>query len=202
MRDTHKKIINAARELFSTKGYAATTTKDIASSAGISEVTLFRHFESKRNLFLVSLHSTLEDTMLLNFFENELTYDLDIDLKKLAHYLHIIHRDNGPMLKMMIKDKEVNSFEEITKPKIEKKIKKYSNDYFEKLYEMGKISDDPVMCRKFFFHNAIGFLMRKFVMEKCDDGIEYYDWMIEKTINAIKIDKTNNQERTTHGKII
>ena len=202
MRDTHTQIINAARELFSTKGYAATTTKDIAKSAGISEVTLFRHFESKRNLFQVSLHSTLEDNMLLNFFENELTYDLDIDLKKLAHYLHIIYRDNGPMIKMMLKDKEVNSFEEITKPKIEKKIRKYSDDYFENLYEMGKISADPVMCRKFFFHNAVGFLMRKFVMEKCDDGIEYYDWMIEKTINAIKIDKTNNQERITNGKII
>jgi len=192
MRDTHEKIINAARELFSTKGYAATTTKDIAASAGISEVTLFRHFESKRNLFHDALHSTLEDTMLLNFYENELTYDLDTDLKQLAHYLNILHRDNGPMIKMMLKDKEVNNFDEITKPKVEKKIRKYSDVYFTKMYELGKISDDPVMCRKFFFHNAIGFLMRQYVMEKCDDGIEYYNWMIEKTINAIKIDKSNN----------
>lgn len=60
------------------------------------------------------------------------------------------------------------------------------------MYKMGKIADNPIMCRKFFFHNAIGFLMRKFVMDKCDDGIEYYDWMIDKTIRAIKIDKTNN----------
>lgn len=121
MKNTHEKIIKAARELFSTKGYAATTTKDIASSAGISEVTLFRHFESKRNLFHEALHSTLEDNTLINFYENELTYDLDTDLKRLAHYLHILHKDNGPIIKMMIKDKETNNFGELSKPRIEKR---------------------------------------------------------------------------------
>lgn len=202
MKKTHENIINASRELFSTKGYAATTTKDIACKAGISEVTLFRHFKCKRNLFHEALHSTIEDDTLINFFENELTYDLNIDLKKLANYLYIIHRDNGPMIKMMVKDIDINNSKEHAAPMAEKKVKNYSDQYFKKMYEMGKTADDPIMCRKFFFHNAIGFLMRKFVMSKCDDGTEYYDWMIDKTIKAIKIDTTNNQERTTHGKII
>lgn len=183
---THEKIIEAAKQLFSTKGYAATTTKDIASSAGISEVTLFRHFESKRNLFHCALHSTFETDLLLIFFEKELKYDLDEDLKKLAHYLYMLYEDNGPLIRMLIKDTETNELREISEPKVEKKVYNYSNEYFEKMHEMGRIADDPIMCRKFFFHNAIGFLMRKFVFIKCEEGTEYYNWMIDKTIKAIK----------------
>lgn len=44
-------IIAAARELFAEKGYAGTTTRDIAVRAQASEVLIFRYFQSKANLF-------------------------------------------------------------------------------------------------------------------------------------------------------
>ncbi len=186
MKNTHDKIIEAAKTLFSTKGYAATTTKDISNFAGISEVTLFRHFESKRNLFQCALTNTFESDTLLTFFDQELKYDLDTDLKTLAKYLYELYETSGPMIKMLMKDKEQNELHEIIKPHIESKFKVYHEEYFVKMHEMGKIPDDPIMCSKFFFSNTMGFLMRKFVLSRCTDGIEYYDWMIEKTINAIK----------------
>lgn len=186
MANTHEKIIEAAKILFSTKGYAATTTKDIANQANVSEVTLFRHFESKRNLFHNALHGALENNLLINFFENELEYDLENDLKKFSKYLFILYEENASLIKMLIKDKDSNDLSEISMPKAEQKVRCYGIEYFEKMHELGQIADDPHMCQKFFFHNAIGFLMRKFVFDKCEDGIEYYDWMINKTINAIK----------------
>lgn len=48
---TREKIINAAFQLFSTKGYLGTTTKEIAKLANVSEVTVFRHFKTKENIF-------------------------------------------------------------------------------------------------------------------------------------------------------
>jgi AcrR family transcriptional regulator len=48
---TKEKIIDAAFGLFSQKGYLGTTTKEIALHAGVSEVTLFRHFGSKESIF-------------------------------------------------------------------------------------------------------------------------------------------------------
>ena len=45
----------AARELFATKGYAGTTTKEIAERAGVSERLLFSHFGSKDELFQVAV---------------------------------------------------------------------------------------------------------------------------------------------------
>ncbi len=186
MKNTDEKIIEAAKVLFSTKGYAATTTKDISSSAGISEVTLFRHFESKRKLFQCALKNTFETEDLISFFDNELKYDLDTDLKKLAEYLYTLYETNGPMIKMVMKDKDHNELHEMIKPQLEEKFRIYRDDYFMKMHKMGKIEDDPVMCSKFFFSNTMGFLMRKFVLSRCNDGIEYYNWMIEKTIQAIK----------------
>ncbi len=44
-------LLDAARELFKTRGFEKTTTVEIARAAGVSEGTLFNHFGSKRGLF-------------------------------------------------------------------------------------------------------------------------------------------------------
>jgi len=54
---TKKRILNAAFELFSSKGYLGSPTREIAKAAGVAEVTLFRHFNSKENLFAEVLRS-------------------------------------------------------------------------------------------------------------------------------------------------
>lgn len=61
--NTHEKIIKAAFELLSQKGYLGTTTKEIAALAGVSEITLFRHFGSKEKIFeeVISNKSFLPD---------------------------------------------------------------------------------------------------------------------------------------------
>ncbi len=48
-------LLTAARELFSAQGYALTSTREIAESAGVSETLLFRHFGSKAALFREAL---------------------------------------------------------------------------------------------------------------------------------------------------
>ncbi len=45
-----EKILNAALHLFSHKGFAATTTKEIASRAGVAAGLLFYHFKTKREI--------------------------------------------------------------------------------------------------------------------------------------------------------
>lgn len=50
--DTKQKIIKAAFKLFSQKGYLGATTKEIAKLANVAEVTLFRYFKTKEQLFI------------------------------------------------------------------------------------------------------------------------------------------------------
>lgn len=44
-------LLEAARESFAERGYARSTTRDIAARAGVAETLLFRNFGSKANLF-------------------------------------------------------------------------------------------------------------------------------------------------------
>ncbi len=49
------KIIEAAREVFMTHGYKASTAR-IAKAAGVSEGSLFKHYKSKCELFLAAMN--------------------------------------------------------------------------------------------------------------------------------------------------
>ncbi len=63
-------ILDAAMTVFVKKGFTAGTTLEIARAANVSEVTLFRHFASKREIFLAGVEpimlSTLEGTITLS----------------------------------------------------------------------------------------------------------------------------------------
>ena len=50
MSNKRNDIIAAALDLFSEKGYAATSTASIAQAASVSEGLIFRHFKNKRGL--------------------------------------------------------------------------------------------------------------------------------------------------------
>lgn len=54
-------IIDAALPLFAQKGFAATTTKEIAAAAAVSEALIFKHFDSKAALYEAILSRCLED---------------------------------------------------------------------------------------------------------------------------------------------
>ena len=44
-------VLEAARDMFAEKGYARSTTREIATRASVAETLLFRNFESKSKLF-------------------------------------------------------------------------------------------------------------------------------------------------------
>jgi AcrR family transcriptional regulator len=48
---TRKQILDAALRLFSEKGFARTSVRDIAQAAGITDAAIYYHFDSKRVLF-------------------------------------------------------------------------------------------------------------------------------------------------------
>src|SRR2546423_8954964 len=46
-----EQILRTAVDLFSRKGFAGTTTKEIARAAGVSEAMVFRHFSKKTDIY-------------------------------------------------------------------------------------------------------------------------------------------------------
>ncbi len=51
-----REIVTVAAQLFAAKGYAYTTTKDIAEAADMAEGTLYNYFEGKRDIMLAILN--------------------------------------------------------------------------------------------------------------------------------------------------
>jgi len=48
---TNQRLLDATLKLISEKGYLGATTREIAQEAGVTELTLFRHFGTKEKLF-------------------------------------------------------------------------------------------------------------------------------------------------------
>jgi AcrR family transcriptional regulator len=53
--EMRQQILKTAIRLFAQKGFRGTTTREIALAAGVNEVTIFRHFASKQELYAAIL---------------------------------------------------------------------------------------------------------------------------------------------------
>ncbi|APT84337.1 TetR/AcrR family transcriptional regulator [Corynebacterium aquilae] len=58
-----EEILDASAELFTTQGYATTSTHQIADAVGIRQASLYYHFPSKSDIFISLLKSTTEPSM-------------------------------------------------------------------------------------------------------------------------------------------
>jgi AcrR family transcriptional regulator len=58
-----RQLMHHAKQLFVTLGYQQTTTEKIAQAAGVTEPVLYRHFSSKKALFVEVLHDIREATV-------------------------------------------------------------------------------------------------------------------------------------------
>lgn len=59
-RGAGERILTTATELFARFGYNGVSTRDVASAAGVNEVTVYRHFPRKHDLYLAVLESELQ----------------------------------------------------------------------------------------------------------------------------------------------
>jgi AcrR family transcriptional regulator len=78
--DRKRQLMQHAKQLFVTLGYQHTTTEKIAQTAGVTEPVLYRHFDSKKTLFLEVLHDIRQSTILR--WQNE-TAKIDAPLDRL-----------------------------------------------------------------------------------------------------------------------
>jgi TetR/AcrR family transcriptional regulator len=50
-QDRREQLLTVAVDLFSRKGFSGTTTREIATAAGVTEAIIFRHFRTKEQLY-------------------------------------------------------------------------------------------------------------------------------------------------------
>lgn len=72
-KETEEKIENAAISLFAEKGYKGTSTRRIAKEAGVSELTIYRYYKTKEELFRQALVNRTPDEWLKDIEPNPST---------------------------------------------------------------------------------------------------------------------------------
>jgi AcrR family transcriptional regulator len=96
-----QRIIRAAMDLFAQYGYSRSSTRQIAKAAGVNEVTLFRHFGSKKNLLMACMQA-FNTSGFSATFEAYLTGSYEEDIKRLADLLAEDTAANVQMLQLLL----------------------------------------------------------------------------------------------------
>jgi len=60
-----EQLLTVAAKLFAERGYARATTSELAKAAGVTEPIIYRHFASKRELFIAIIERSGEHTIKL-----------------------------------------------------------------------------------------------------------------------------------------
>lgn len=87
-KKTQEKIENAAIALFAEKGYKGTSTRKIAKEAGVSELTIYRCYKTKDELFRIALLRRAPDKW-LKAVEPDPTQSSE---EQLLHLCEVIYR--------------------------------------------------------------------------------------------------------------
>lgn len=139
--DTSRLIMRVALELFSEKGYYSTTTKEIARVANVNELTLFRHFGSKANLFQLTTEHYVIDARVDHILDeiNDLEFGESIEL--ITQRICALFNENTKLYKVQMKLSDDE--QDFVKLKLSRKIIGVLEAHFEMLKKDGKVSGNP-----------------------------------------------------------
>ncbi len=77
-------ILEAAKRLFSTEGFAGASMDQIAAEAGVSKLTVYSHFGDKESLFAAAIRAKCEEMLPDELFQQDLKGPLRQQLKAIA----------------------------------------------------------------------------------------------------------------------
>lgn len=99
---TRARLLKAATEVFATAGISGATTREIARVAGVNEVTLFRHFQSKEQLLGAVVQQTTALQVEALADQDEWTGNLHIDLVNYAWLYNNMLEEQEALIRMFI----------------------------------------------------------------------------------------------------
>ncbi|TYR81806.1 TetR/AcrR family transcriptional regulator [Priestia megaterium] len=190
--DKQQKIVTAAISLFAERGYANTSTSEIAKGAGVAEGTIFRHYGTKDNLLLSvilpfikdSIPAMAEDVFNEIMSQNILCFE-DFLRALLKNRIHFIN-ENREIFQIVVKEILYN--EELRKElqpyfieNIVQRITKVINIYKER----GELIDIPSnTIQRMFFTFIGGYFVSRFVL-LADSSVADEDAEIENIIRIM-----------------
>ncbi|WP_274362332.1 TetR/AcrR family transcriptional regulator [Paenibacillus thermotolerans] len=98
MTEKQNKILMAAIEVFSEKGYSASSTSEIAQRAGVAEGTIFRHYKTKKDL-LFSIVSPIVAKFIAPFVFKDFFKVLNAPYPSFEQFLRAVFRNRDEFVR-------------------------------------------------------------------------------------------------------
>ena len=177
--DRRKAIINAVMPVFANKGFAATTTKDLAQAAGISEALLYRHFPSKESLYediqnqICSTESSIHDYILTMEPGSKGIVKIIYLIFKIIFETQKSHPHNSPVCRLMIQSflEDGDFARSFIEPRFQRMLP-YMEMFVEEARAAGEMVDSPVTAKEmqwFSHHLAVSLRLAHLPEEKVFD---------------------------------
>ncbi|MEA1879673.1 MAG: TetR/AcrR family transcriptional regulator [Campylobacterota bacterium] len=200
MSKTKEKILKHSLKLFSTKGYKATTVRDIAGSIGIKQSALYNHFKNK-DAILETLISNLTSSAIVTLFDNKETSEIHKQgkglLMSLGTTFKLIGFDNKNEALIKLLMQEIFRNERIREIYNEHfyqdNVKKLSGVFFSMMQENMIKSSDPLLLANEFFSPLFFYQMQVSLLKLDNKSTSALVSMFEKHVDLfwdnIKIEK-------------
>ncbi|WP_026974718.1 TetR/AcrR family transcriptional regulator [Alicyclobacillus contaminans] len=166
------KIVQAAIEMFSEKGYAATSTSEIAQRAGVAEGTIFRHYKTKKDL-LVSIVAPVMSKLVAPFVLRDFYEVLDSNYVRYEDFVRALLQNRlefakkyFPILKIMIHEIPFQpELQSQFKEHVGKQVIERIRVIVERFQAQGQIVDmPPYTVMRLTASTVIGYLFARFFL--------------------------------------
>lgn len=168
VEDRREQIIDAAMYVFSQKGFARATNKDIALEAGITPGLIYHYFESKEALLQAIIEGRSPLRLIHSLDPVMLKQSPDVFLRFLAKQVLVIVEDERfvQLIRVFLPEVLHNpKISPIGQGAIQQAL------HFLELYVSTKVADgdlrpvDPVLVAQLFMSSIIGFVFRRQVLQ-------------------------------------
>jgi len=198
---TKQKIIDCTIDLIYKKGYDNTSTKSIAECSEVSEATIFKYFNSKKDLLKSILKEMIKkfkkystEEILPTLIKKHKDHSIEKLLKEVLKERSSFIAKNFPIIKIILQEMMVN--EEIRiffLDNIWKEMEKFSNFIFELGKKTGEFKNvDNNIIRKLTFGVLIYTVIEKATIEKKvkPETIEIeMEKIVETVLDGLRSDK-------------
>ncbi|MED1067885.1 TetR/AcrR family transcriptional regulator [Bacillus paralicheniformis] len=155
MQETNERIISAALDLMQKYGFKSVTVKDIALHSGVSEMTVYRHFNTKLGLLEAAVQQFSYIPAFQRVFENDITWNLENDLTLIAESYLLHMEKNKPLYLIAVQDggRMTDLFGSLLKHMEE--LLRYLTDYFQTMQDKSLMKKGDADSQAFAFLSSL-----------------------------------------------
>lgn len=197
---TKEMILDSAERLFSSSGFSETKISDISSTVGVSDSTVYEHFENKEDILFAIPSEKTQELIEINLQNLRGLVGVEIKLRKLIwNYLDFLVNNKNYATLLLFELRRSRDFYETENHKLIREFTKIYRQVIIEGQEEGKFRPEisPSLVLNLIFGTVDLILITWIIEENPPDPLDLFEDLFSLLIYALK---TRNSEPMTRDK--